>query len=221
MRDPYEVLGLPHGASDEEVTKAYRNLAKKYHPDLNPGDKNAEKKMSEINEAYDRIRHGDTNPVSSYGNASPAGSGAGRPYGNYGSNGSDPYGDFWDWYRQNAQSTANRNSYSDRRETRRSRHSGFGCAKGILYYFLFQTIITLLFWGLSACGMFGGSSSSNSTDNGDSAYYYYYQQGTQSDSGSGNGGAASGNNNATAVSGAYSAVITTGSGTSYSVLFPS
>ena len=60
MRDPYEVLGLSHGASDEEVKKAYRALAKKYHPDLNPGDKVAEEKMKEINAAYDRIKAGDT-----------------------------------------------------------------------------------------------------------------------------------------------------------------
>ena len=60
MRDPYEVLGLSPGASDEEVKKAYRALAKKYHPDLNPGDKVAEEKMKEINAAYDRIKAGDT-----------------------------------------------------------------------------------------------------------------------------------------------------------------
>lgn len=57
-QDPYDVLGVPRGASDEEVTKAYRRLAKKYHPDLNPGDENAARKMSEINAAYDRIKNG-------------------------------------------------------------------------------------------------------------------------------------------------------------------
>ncbi|OQB15566.1 MAG: Chaperone protein DnaJ [Firmicutes bacterium ADurb.Bin193] len=51
-RDYYEVLGVSRGASDDEIKKSYRRLAKKYHPDLNPGDKAAEAKFKEINEAY-------------------------------------------------------------------------------------------------------------------------------------------------------------------------
>ena len=52
-RDLYEVLEIQKSASDEEIKKAYRKLAKKYHPDLNPGDKTAEEKMKEVNAAYE------------------------------------------------------------------------------------------------------------------------------------------------------------------------
>lgn len=51
-RDYYEVLGLDRSATDEQIKKAYRQLAKKYHPDLNPGDKAAEENFKQVNEAY-------------------------------------------------------------------------------------------------------------------------------------------------------------------------
>ena len=58
MTDPYKVLGVSPDATEEEITKAYRRLAKKYHPDLNPGDAAAAARMQEINEAYDTIKKG-------------------------------------------------------------------------------------------------------------------------------------------------------------------
>ena len=89
--DPYKVLGLDRGASKDEATKAYRKLAKKYHPDLNPGDEAAAKKMAEVNAAYDsimngtpygpRARQGASNPYSgSYGNPYGGGTSSGNPY---------------------------------------------------------------------------------------------------------------------------------------------
>lgn len=59
MSDPYQVLGVSPDASDEEIKKAYRRLAKKYHPDLNPNDAEAAKKMQEINAAYEQIQNPD------------------------------------------------------------------------------------------------------------------------------------------------------------------
>ena len=52
-RDYYEVLGVDRNASDAEIKRAYRKLAKKYHPDMNPGDKEAEAKFKEVTEAYE------------------------------------------------------------------------------------------------------------------------------------------------------------------------
>ena len=55
--DPYKVLGVSPDASDEEIKRAYRQLAKKYHPDRNPGDQEAAKKMQQINAAYEQIKN--------------------------------------------------------------------------------------------------------------------------------------------------------------------
>ncbi len=59
-RDYYEVLGVDKSASDADIKKAYRNLAKKYHPDANPGDATAEAKFKEINEAYSVLSDSET-----------------------------------------------------------------------------------------------------------------------------------------------------------------
>lgn len=88
--DPYKVLGVSPNASDDEIQKAYRRLVKKYHPDVNPGDENAEKKMREINAAYDQIRN-IRERKASYGGQN--GNPYGNPYGNAG-NGGGYYGGF-------------------------------------------------------------------------------------------------------------------------------
>src|SRR5437764_5033920 len=53
FKDYYEILGLKRGATDKEIRSAYRKLARKFHPDVNPGDKEAESRFKEINEAHE------------------------------------------------------------------------------------------------------------------------------------------------------------------------
>ena len=55
--DPFQILGVSPNASEDEIRQAYRRLAKKYHPDMNPGDATAAQKMNEINAAYDAIKN--------------------------------------------------------------------------------------------------------------------------------------------------------------------
>jgi molecular chaperone DnaJ len=89
-QDPYQLLGLPVGATEEEVSKAYRKLAKVYHPDVNHGSPEAAKKMSEINAAYSAIKGG----RAGQGQAGEGGPGA-QGQGSGGANsygGSDPFG---------------------------------------------------------------------------------------------------------------------------------
>lgn len=111
MTDPYEVLGLKRGASDEEIKKAYRNLSRKYHPDANinnPNKDEAEAKFKEIQQAYQQIMHereygtsGSTGGYNPYGNTSTSddfdfgGFGSFGGFGGYG-----PFRGFYGQYRQ-------------------------------------------------------------------------------------------------------------------------
>ena len=90
-RDYYEVLGVGKNASDDEIKKAYRKLAVKYHPDKNPGDKEAEAKFKEINEAHDVLSDKQKRArYDQFGHAGVGGAGAGgNPFsgGNFNFNG--------------------------------------------------------------------------------------------------------------------------------------
>lgn len=69
-QNPYQVLGVPVGADLAECTRAYKKLAKKYHPDLNPDDRVAEAKMAEVNAAFDAIKNGTVDSGTAAGNHS-------------------------------------------------------------------------------------------------------------------------------------------------------
>src|SRR3954447_15539140 len=78
-RDYYETLGVARDATPEAIKKAYRGLARKYHPDVNPGDKKAEARFKEVQQAYDILSDPEKRALyNNYGHAAFEGAAAGR-----------------------------------------------------------------------------------------------------------------------------------------------
>ncbi len=104
MTDPYSILGVPRGASDEEIKKAYRNLSRKYHPDANinnPNKKQAEDKFKEVQQAYRQImQEKEYGPSAGYSQDTSE---------DFGSFGYGPFRGFYGEYRQqkNTENTEN------------------------------------------------------------------------------------------------------------------
>ena len=98
-RDYYDVLGVPRSASEKDIRQAYRKLARQYHPDLNPNDKQAEAKFKEIGQAYEVLSDADKRKLydrwgpdfEKYEQARKAGAGAGATTGGSGPFGSGPF----------------------------------------------------------------------------------------------------------------------------------
>ena len=109
-KDPYEVLGVPYGATNDQIKSAYRILAKKYHPDLNGGSATAEFRMKEINEAYTMLikNKGNSRASAPGGQFYRQSQNAYGGYGGFGSNSSqqdayNPFSSFEQFFRQSQQ----------------------------------------------------------------------------------------------------------------------
>ncbi|MEZ4870934.1 MAG: DnaJ domain-containing protein [Bdellovibrionales bacterium] len=91
MKDYYKILGVDRSANADEIKKAYRKLAVKYHPDKNPGNQNAEEKFKEVTEAYQILSDPEKKRMfDNYGAAGPGG----FPPGGFGGAGGPQYQDF-------------------------------------------------------------------------------------------------------------------------------
>ncbi len=142
-RDYYEVLGLDKSASESEIKKAYRSLAKKYHPDVNPGNEEAERNFKEVNEAYAVLSDADKKAkYDQYGFAGvdPQAGGFGGFGGGFGGfDSSDIFGDiFSSFFGGSSQSQARRNGPMRggdiiQRVTISFEEAAFGCKKEISF----------------------------------------------------------------------------------------
>ncbi len=143
-RDYYEVLGVDKSASDADIKKAYRNLAKKYHPDANPGDATAEAKFKEINEAYsvlsdsetkaryDQYGHAGTDPNFGAGGFGGGFGGFGGGFGGDAFDLGDLFGDlFGGGRRQSRPNAPKRGADIETYITLTFEEAAFGCTKDI------------------------------------------------------------------------------------------
>lgn len=180
MNDYYSILGISKNATQEEIKKAYRNLAFKYHPDRNPDDKQAEEKFKKISEAYDTL--GDEKKRAEYDRFGSAGTSYNsensyyqNSYQNYyqQQSYSDPFGSedsFWQWFNSSAGQNSGRNSSyyyeygnSQKNYSKKSLWTEFFMKVGQifigLFFFRFSWIIIpfgpLLCLGLLATGISG------------------------------------------------------------------
>ncbi len=141
MRDYYEVLGVSKSATNDEIKKAYRSLAKKYHPDMNPGDKEAEEKFKEVNQAYavlsdpeKKARYDQFGPEAAEGGAGGFGG-----FGDFGGGfGGFDFGDIFGDIFGGGRSSARRNGPMRgddlaQRVTITFEEAAFGCKKEIRY----------------------------------------------------------------------------------------
>ena len=129
VSNPYQVLGVSPDASDEEIKKAYRDLTKKYHPDLNPGDEHAAEMMNEINAAYDQIKNGG---AAQYQQSASAGAYQYSPFGQY----ADPFSGYRGW--ENSWSGW---GYNQQQQTERSEYTA---AKNYMRNSMYKEALTAL-----------------------------------------------------------------------------
>ena len=146
VMDPYKVLGVAPGASEDEIKKAHRTLAKKYHPDLNPGNAQAAEKMNEINAAYDiltrpgaeRYRQAHTYTQQ-------------QTYTRQDENPFENYGTYWEWNTEdfrrenNSSSEENWNTWNNWTGWNRTPVYGVSFLGKVFRWFIILQILSMLF----------------------------------------------------------------------------
>lgn len=148
-RDPYSVLGVSPGSSEDEIKSAYRRLAKQYHPDLHPNDPGAAARMNEINAAYEQLKNGQTGPYTQPG--------AGYTY--------NPQ------WQQDAY--AHYTTYYSRQSSRSWAPSSL-LLRMILAFLIFRLIASILFGALLGSGGYAYSYEAPRDGSSPGYYYYYY-----------------------------------------------